>query len=206
MLTLSQAIQKGEVRIRAYDLRRAPHSVSEVLIEGGEVIIEKRVRVNEQIRISQVRVIGNEGQQLGVMNPQEGLRLARETSLDLVEVAPLAKPPVCRIMDYSKYKYDQERKEREARKRQHLTRLKEVRYKPNIDEHDYQTKLEHIREFIKRHSKVKISMMFRGRELAHTEKGRQVLQRIIQDLTDMAEVEKAPSREGRYLNMVLIPK
>lgn len=176
------------------------------VIEGGEVIIEKRVRVNEQIRISQIRVISSDGQQLGVMNPQEGLRIAREAGLDLVEVAPLARPPVCRIMDYSKYKYDQERKEREARKRQHVIRVKEVRYKPNIDEHDYQTKLHHIREFIKRHNKVKVSMMFRGREQARPEKGREVLQRIVQDVVDISEVEKAPTREGRYLNMVLTPK
>lgn len=175
-------------------------------MEGGGVIIEKRVRVNEQIRINQIRVIGVDGQQIGVMSPQEGLIIARETGLDLVEIAPLAKPPVCRIMDYIKYKYDQEKKEREARKRQHTIKLKEIRYKPNIDEHDYQTKLNHIREFIKKHSKVKVSMMFRGREHAHPEKGREILQRIIQDLADITEVEKEPTREGRYLNMVLMPK
>lgn len=109
-------------------------------------------------------------------------------------------------MDYSKFKYEQEKKERESRKRQHIVRLKEVRYKPNIEEHDYQTKLSHIKEFIQKGNKVKISLRFRGRELAHTEKGRVLMQRIVQDITAVGEVEKAPSREGRFLNMVLMPK
>jgi len=140
------------------------------------------------------------------MNPQDALKQAREGGFDLVEVSPLSRPPVCRIMDFSKYKYEQEKKEREARKRQHFVKIKEVRYKPNIDEHDYQTKLQHMREFIKKGNKVKASMRFRGRELAHTEKGREVMQRIINDLVDVGEVEKSPTREGRFLNMVLMPK
>jgi translation initiation factor IF-3 len=151
-------------------------------------------------------VIGADGQQLGVMSPQQGLSIAREAGLDLVEVSPFSRPPVCRILDYSKYKYDQEKKEREARKRQHVIKLKEVRYKPNIDEHDYLTKLNHIFDFIKKGNKVKVSLMFRGRELAHTEKGQALLSRIIQDTTSISEVEKAPIREGRYFNMVLMPK
>lgn len=175
-------------------------------IKGGEIIIEKRARINEQIRISQIRIIGAEGQQLGVMSSQEGLKLAREANLDLVEVAPQAQPPVCRIMDHSKFKYDQEKKEREARKRHHTVKMKEVRYKPNIDEHDYQTKLSRIKDFIGKHNRVKISMMFRGRELGHTEKGRAVMQRIMEDVIGLCEVDKPPSREGRFLNMVLTPK
>jgi len=140
------------------------------------------------------------------MSPQEALTKAKETDSDLVEVSPFTKPPVCRIMDYSKFKYEQEKKERESRKRQHIVKLKEVRYKPNIEEHDYQTKLSHIKEFIQKGSKVKISLRFRGRELAHTEKGRAVMQRIIKDIAVVGEVENAPSREGRFLNMVLAPK
>lgn len=140
------------------------------------------------------------------MSPQEALKLASEANLDLVEVAPMARPPVCRIMDYSKYKYDQEKKERESRKRQQTFKMKEVRYKPNIDEHDYQTKLAHMRDFLKNHNRVKVSMMFRGRELGHIEKGQAVLQRIIEDIVDIGEAEKPPSREGRFLNMVLTPK
>jgi len=151
-------------------------------------------------------VIGADGTQLGVMSPQEGIKIAVEAGLDLVEVSPFSKPPVCGVMDYSKYKYDQEKKEREARKRQHIIKIKEVRYKPNIDEHDYQTKLSHLREFIKKGNKVKVSMMFRGRELGRTEKGRTILGRIVQDTVDVCEVEKTPMREGRYLNMVLMPK
>lgn len=134
------------------------------------------------------------------------MKLAREAGLDLVEVAPLSKPPVCRIMDFSKYKYDQEKKEKESRKRQHVIRLKEVRYKPNIEEHDYLTKLNHIKDFIKKGNKVKISMRFRGREMAHTEIGKQVIDRIIRDVVDVGEVEKSPTKEGRFLNMVLGPK
>ena len=134
------------------------------------------------------------------------MRVAREKSLDLVEVSPFAKPPVCRIMDYSRYKYEQEKREKEARKRQHTVRMKEVRYKPRIDEHDYQTKLNHIKEFIKKGNRVKVSMMFRGRELAHTDIGREIMQRIVEDLVGVAEAERSPIREGRFLNMVLAPK
>jgi len=134
------------------------------------------------------------------------MKIAQEAGLDLVEVAPLSRPPVCRIMDFSKYKYEQEKKERESRKRQHIIRLKEVRYKPNIEEHDYQTKLQHIRDFIEKGNKVKISMRFRGREITHTEKGREVMQRVLNDIVDIGEAEKAPSQEGRFLNMVLMPK
>lgn len=143
---------------------------------------------------------------MGIITPQEGLRVAREKSMDLVEISPFAKPPVCRIMDYSRYKYDQEKREKEARKRQHVVRMKEVRYKPHIEEHDYQTKLNHIKEFIKKGNRVKVSMMFRGRELAHTNIGREIMQRVVEDMVGIAEAEKAPTREGRFLNMVLAPK
>jgi len=151
-------------------------------------------------------VIGPEGQQHGIMTPQEGLKIAREADSDLVEVAPLAKPPVCRVMDFSKYKYDQDKKEKESRKRQHTVRLKEVRYKPNIEEHDYQTKLGHIKDFLKKGNKVKISMRFRGRENAHTEIGRKILIRITQDMAGVSELITPPKKEGRFLNMVLAPK
>lgn len=140
------------------------------------------------------------------MTPQEGLKRARETDLDLVEVAPTASPPVCRIMDFSKFKYDQEKKEREARKRQRVIRVKEIRVKPRIEEHDYQTKLEHARKFLEKGDKVKWSLMFRGREMAHIEHGRQLMNRIIQDTVDICEVEMAPKKEGRFIFMVLGPK
>jgi len=140
------------------------------------------------------------------MTPQEGLTKARADGLDLVEVSPFTKPPVCRIMDYSKFKYDQEKKEKEARKRQHIVKIKELRYKPTIEEHDYQTKLQHLKDFIEKGNKVKVSMRFRGRENAHTEKGRAVMQRIIKEISSVGEVEKPPSKEGRLLIMVLAPK
>jgi translation initiation factor IF-3 len=140
------------------------------------------------------------------MHPQDALKLAREAGLDLVEVSPFSKPPVCRIMNYSKYKYEQEKKEKEARKRQHVVKLKEIRYKPNIDEHDYRTKLNHLREFITEGNKVKISVSFRGREMAHKDKGQELIQRIIQDAVDISEIDKAPSQEGRFINLVLMPK
>ncbi len=140
------------------------------------------------------------------MAPQEALAKAREAGLDLVEVAPMSRPPVCRIMDYSKYKYDQEKKEKEARKRQHTIKIKEVRYKARIEEHDYQTKLTHIKDFIAKGNKVKISLRFRGRELAHQELGDALLGRIAKDVSAVAEPERSPVKEGRFLNMTLTPK
>jgi translation initiation factor IF-3 len=169
-------------------------------------MFRKRTRVNEAIRASQIRVIGPEGEQLGVMDPQDALKRAREANLDLVEVASAASPPVCRIMDFSKFKYDQEKKEREARKRQHIVRIKQIRIKPRIEEHDYHTKVEHARQFLEKGNKVKWSLMFRGREMAHIEHGRQLLDRVIQDTVDISEVEMAPKKEGRFIFMILTPK
>ncbi len=158
------------------------------------------------IRAPQIRVIGAEGEQLGIMGPGEALRRAREAGLDLVEVAPSVNPPVCRIMDYSKYKYDQEKKGREAHKKQHIIKVKEIRLKPQIEEHDYNTKLSHARKFLMKGNKVKWSLMFRGREMAHTERGRRLLDRVIQDAADISEVETGPKKEGRFIFMVLAPK
>ena len=162
--------------------------------------------MNEGIRISQIRLIGEEGQQLGVVAPQQGLKLAREAGLDLVEVAPEAEPPVCRIMDYTKYRYDQARKNREAKKKQRVVHLKEIRIKPNIEEHDYQVKLRHAREFLEKKDKVKVVLRFRGREITHKELGSRLLERLIEDVKDMAETEKPPVSEGRSVTMVLVPK
>ena len=158
------------------------------------------------IRAPQIRVIGPDGEQLGVMAPNEGIRRAQEAGFDLVEVASIASPPVCRIMDYSKYKYDQEKKEREARRRQHTIKIKEFRLKPSTEEHDYRTKIEHAKEFLSKGNKVKWSLMFRGREMAHIERGRQIMDRIIQDTIDVGEIELAPRKEGHFLFMVLMPK
>ena len=158
------------------------------------------------IRVPQIRLISAQGEQLGVVSPYEGLRLAKEAGYDLVEIVPNAEPPVCRIMDFSKYKYEQEKKEREARKRQHVIKIKEIRIKPGIEEHDYKTKLEHSRMFLKKGNKVKWTLVFHGREMAHIELGRKVIDRVIQDTVDMGEVELAPKKEGRFIYMVLTPK
>ena len=136
----------------------------------------------------------------------EGVRLARERGLDLVEVAPQSVPPVCRIMDFSKFKYELSKREREAKKRQHVMHLKEIKFKPHINEHDYQVKLAAVRKFLARGDKTKITMVFRGREMAHMDLGRRVVDRLAQDLADLSAVEKNPSLEGRFMTMVMNPK
>jgi len=162
--------------------------------------------MNEKIKISQIRLIGQEGQQLGVVSPAEGLKLAKEAGLDLVEVAPDAAPPVCRIMDYVRYRYEQTRKNREAKKKQKVVHLKEIRIKPNIEEHDYQVKLRHAREFLEEKNKVKITLRFRGREITHKELGKRILDKLVEDLKDLGETEKPPVSEGKSVTMILLPK
>ena len=161
--------------------------------------------MNERIRIAQVRVIGAGGEQLGVMNPQDALRLAREQSLDLVEVAPQTSPPVCRIMDFNKFRYEQARREREARKKHRMAKLKEMKFKPHIGEHDYHVKLQQLKRFLGRGDKAKVTMVFRGRELSHTELGRRVLNRLVTDLTGVGRVERDPILEGRCMTMIFSP-
>ncbi len=161
--------------------------------------------MNERIRSREVRVIGDTGEQLGVLPVFEGVRLARERGLDLVEVAPQSVPPVCRIMDFSKFKYELSKREREAKKRQHIMHLKEIKFKPHIDEHDYQVKVSAVRKFLERGDKTKITMVFRGREMAHMDLGRRVIDRIMKDLSDISAVEKNPMVEGRFMTMVMNP-
>jgi len=162
----------------------------------------RQLRVNERIRISQVRVIGEDGAQLGVMAPTDALRLAKEQGLDLVEVAPQTTPPVCRIMDFNKFRYDEQRREREAKKKHHVARLKEVKFKPRIEEHDYQVKLGMLKRFLMRGDQAKVTMVYRGRELAHTELGRRILDRLIEDLKPISKVERTPMLDGRFMTMV----
>ena len=161
--------------------------------------------MNERIRIAQVRVIDELGTQLGVMNPLDAVKLARERGLDLVEVSPQATPPVCRIMDFNKFKYEQTKREREAKKKHHIARLKEVKFKPHIEAHDYQVKLQQLRRFLMRGDKAKISLMFRGREMAHVELGQRVFERLTKDIADIGRVERDPYLEGRFMTMVLMP-
>ncbi|MFQ5680795.1 MAG: translation initiation factor IF-3 [Candidatus Omnitrophota bacterium] len=170
------------------------------------IAIRKFIRVNERIRVPEVRVIGSEGEQLGVVTIKRALEMAAQNELDLVEVAPTAQPPVCRIMDYSKYKYDQEKKEREAKKHQNLMHLKEIRFKPRIEDHDYRTKVDHLLSFLKKGDKVKVTLMFRGREMAHKELGRRIIDRVIADSAVAATVEKEPTMERRMIIAVLSPK
>lgn len=168
--------------------------------------IKKFVRVNEKIRAPEIRVIGPASEQLGVVSVRTGLELAAKHELDLVEVAPQVKPPVCRIMDFSKYKYEQEKREREAKKHQKHFQIKEIRVKPNIEEHDYNIKLKHMLEFLKQGNKVKVTLMFRGREMAHKDIGRRVVDRFIQDAQNTGVVEHSPTLEGRFITTVLAPK
>jgi len=165
-----------------------------------------RTRVNRQIRISPVRVISNSGEQLGVLSVDEALGMAQEQGLDLVEVAPLARPPVVKIMDYGKFKFEQAKAARAAKKKQHVIHLKEVKYRPGIDDHDFDFKTRHAREFLADGNKVKVTMMFRGRQMAHVELGRDVLDRVAAELKDVGKIEQDPKLEGRNMTMVLAPK
>ncbi len=162
--------------------------------------------MNDQIRAPEIRVIDENGEQLGIISRDEGLRIARERELDLVEVAPQAVPPVCRVMDYSKYKYEQEKREREARKKQKNVHIKEIKLKPKIEEHDYQVKLQHLLRFLKKGDRVKVMLTFRGREMAHQEIGRQILDRLCKDSSSLGEVESGPFFEGKSIILSIIPK
>ena len=163
-------------------------------------------RVNRRIRIPQVRVINDDGEQLGVIPTSEALAMAEERGLDLVEVSPKARPPVCKIMDYGKYMYQLNKRAKEAKKRQHVTVVKEVKMRPKIEPHDYDFKVRHAREFLAAGDKVKMTVIFRGRELAHKELGRRLMERAMEDLSDAANVEVAIRAEGRSMVMVLAPK
>lgn len=162
--------------------------------------------MNERIRARSIRLIGADGEQIGVMSAEEGLKLAREQGFDLVEVAPTASPPVCRIMDYGKYKYEQSKRAKEAKKHQHVIVVKEMKFRPKTEEHDYQFKLKHVKKFLSEGNKAKITVRFRGREMAHTDRGRKMLERLVQDTQDIASVEQQPRLEGRQMTLVLAPK
>ncbi|HEY3347579.1 MAG TPA: translation initiation factor IF-3 [Nitrospirota bacterium] len=163
-------------------------------------------RVNREIRVREVRVIGGEGEQLGILTIQEALRAAEERSLDLVEVAPTADPPVCKIMDYGKYKYEQAKKMHESRKHQKVILLKEVKMRPATDVHDYVFKVNHAKRFLAEGNKVKMTVVFRGREMAHTDLGAALLDRVATDIADAGNVEQMPKQEGRTLVMIISPK
>jgi translation initiation factor IF-3 len=155
--------------------------------------------------VPQVRLIGADGEQLGIVDTQEALRKAQAADLDLVEVAPNSKPPVTRLLDYSKYKYEQEQKQKQARKHQQQVNIREIKLRPKIATHDYETKKGHVERFLKHHDKVKVTIMFRGREQAHPERGRALLQKLFEDLGGIAVIESAPLQEGRNMSMLLAP-
>jgi translation initiation factor IF-3 len=169
--------------------------------------IDKRfIRTNDRIRAREIRVIDDEGQQIGILPPYEALKMAREKNLDLVEISPTATPPVCRIMDYGKFLYQQEKKEREAKKHQKVITVKEVKFRINVDDHDYETKKNHVLRFLDEGDKVKATIFFRGREMTRTNLGRQILERLIKDVESNAIVEFRPRQEGNTLHAILAPK
>ena len=162
-------------------------------------------RINERIRVPEVRVIGDDGSQVGVMQIDDALKYAQERDLDLVEVAPESKPPVCRVLDYSKYKYELAQKQKAARKHQKQIVIREIKFRPKIAEHDYATKKGHVQRFLRHRDKVKITIMFRGREQSHPERGKMILDRLASELEDLAQIEQRPNLEGRNMTMVLGP-
>src|SRR5690349_8847293 len=162
-------------------------------------------RINERIRVPEVRLIDETGQQVGIMRTQDALRRAQEKDLDLVEVAAEAKPPVVRILDYSKYKYEQAQKAKSARKHQQQINVREIKFRPKIAQHDYDTKKGHVERFLKARDKVKVTIMFRGREMAHPERGEMILNRLAEDLDELAIVEQRPQQDGRNMTMMLGP-
>ena len=166
----------------------------------------KELRINNAIRVKEVRLIDSEGNQRGVASTSDALALAKEAGLDLVEIAPQASPPVCKILDYGKYKFEQEKRIRDSKKRQKLVRNKEIRMQPKIEKHDLEFKTNHIREFLDEGNKVKVTVRFRGREMAHTELGRVVLERVLELLDNSFVVERPPQMEGRFMSMTLNPK
>ena len=161
--------------------------------------------MNERIRVPQVRLIGADGEQLGIVEIADALKRAQDADLDLVEVAPRSKPPVTRLLDYSKYKYEQEQKQKAARKHQQQVNIREIKLRPKIATHDYETKKGHVERFLKHRDKVKVTIMFRGREQAHPERGRDLLQKLFEDLDGLATIESAPLQEGRNMSMLLGP-
>ncbi|MBR2868221.1 MAG: translation initiation factor IF-3 [Clostridia bacterium] len=169
-------------------------------------ISSKEQQINEEIRDKEIRVISNDGEQLGIMSAAEALKIAESKSLDLVKIAPAAKPPVCKIMDYGKFRFEKAKREKEARKNQKVVEIKEIRLSLNIDTHDFDTKINHARKFIGSGDKVKVSIRFRGREMAHPELGLTIMSRCAEALADCAAVEKPAKLEGRQMLMFMAPK
>ncbi|WP_440461118.1 translation initiation factor IF-3 [Salipiger bermudensis] len=162
-------------------------------------------RVNDRIRAPEIRLIGAEGENLGVQPPRRAMELAEQAGLDLVEISPNANPPVCKIMDYGKFKYEQQKRESEARKKQTVIQVKEVKFRPNTDTHDYDVKMRNVVKFLEKGDKVKVTLRFRGREMAHQNLGRELLERVAEDIKELGKVENMPKMEGRQMTMMVGP-
>ncbi|WP_037295229.1 translation initiation factor IF-3 [Roseobacter sp. AzwK-3b] len=162
-------------------------------------------RINEKIRGPEIRLIGADGENVGVVTPERAMEMAEEAGLDLVEISPNAEPPVCKIMDFGKFKYEQQKREAEARKKQKIIEVKEVKFRPNTDTHDYDVKMRNVFRFLENGDKVKITLRFRGREMAHQDLGRDLLHRVAEDVKDLGKVENMPKMEGRQMIMVIGP-
>jgi len=162
-------------------------------------------RVNDKIRAAEIRLIGAEGENVGVVTPERAMNMAEAAGLDLVEISPNANPPVCKIMDYGKYKYEQQKRESEARKKQKVIEVKEVKFRPNTDTHDYDVKMRNVFKFLEKGDKVKITLRFRGREMAHQDLGRELLNRVAEDVKEVGKVENMPKMEGRQMIMIIGP-
>ncbi|WP_434510806.1 translation initiation factor IF-3 [Desulfitobacterium sp. AusDCA] len=171
----------------------------------GWFAISKDLRINDEIRAREVRLVGEEGEQLGIVQLREALQIAMDKSVDLVEIAPTAKPPVCKLMDYGKYKYEQAKKDKEARKKQRTTEIKEVKLRPNIENHDFETKARNAQRFLTDGDKVKVTIMFRGREITHPDLGKTLCLRLAEFCKAEASIEREPKLEGRNMIMILTP-
>jgi translation initiation factor IF-3 len=207
-LQLPATILQPHTDSRSFLLEPACYNLTfSLALKCAEDRIDKRfIRTNDRIRAREIRVIGDEGEQIGVMPPFEALKLARSKNLDLVEISPTAQPPVCRIMDYGKFLYQQEKKDREAKKHQKTITVKEVKFRINVDDHDYETKKNHVLRFLDEGDKVKATIFFRGREMTRTGLGRQILERLIKDVEPHSIVEFRPRQEGNTLHAILAPK
>ncbi|MGR3794400.1 translation initiation factor IF-3 [Vannielia sp. SX4] len=161
--------------------------------------------MNDRITASEIRLIGHEGQNVGVVTPQRAMELAEQVGLDLVEISPNATPPVCKIMDFGKYKYETQKKEAEARKKQKIIEIKEIKFRPNTDTHDYDVKMRNVFKFLENGDKVKITLRFRGREMAHQDVGRALLERVADDIKEIGKIESMPKMEGRQMVMMINP-
>ena len=170
---------------------------------GGPISTE--LRINDRIRVPEVRLVGPNGETVGIVPTDQALKLAVEADLDLVEIAPQGRPPVCKLMDYGKYKYEQDMKAKKARKHQTRVEIKEIKFRPKIDKHDYETKKKHVVRFLEAGAKVKVTIMFRGREMVHAERGLAILERLAEDVRELAIIENQPKLEGRNMHMLIQP-